>query len=116
MNPKLFIKERHLAHRLSVWLLLGSLTCSICLQVFDQAFTFDMTLEETMELAETDGEADQNNGFEEDKNTDDKWREGLLLSALQHDIDLQFRNAEVVDKWRDLYIDIITPPPEFAGA
>ena len=87
MNPILVINERQFAHTLSVWLLLGSLTCSLCLQVFDQAFTFDMTLEESMELVETDGEADQNNGFEKDKNTDDKWREGLLLSALQHDID-----------------------------
>ena len=116
MNPKLVINQRKFVHTLSVWLLLGSLACSLSMQVFDQAFTFDMNPEETMELVETDGEADQNNGFEEDKNTDDKWREGLLLSALQHDIDLQFRNAEVVDKWRDLYIDIITPPPEFAGS
>jgi hypothetical protein len=86
------------------------------MQVLDQAFTFDMTLEETMELVETDGEADQNNGFEEDKNVDDKWRESLLLNALQHDIDLQIRNAEVVYNWRDLCIDIITPPPELTGS
>ena len=116
MNSKLLIKDRQFAQTLSVWLLLGSLTCSLCLQVADQAFTFDVTLEEKMELVETDGEADQNNGFEEDKNTDDKWREAKMLSALQHDIDLQFRNAEVIDKWRDLYFDIITPPPEIAGS